>query len=75
MKCVMSTAVHSPFSRSSVQSESGSRTPFAGFYTGLIVVLCLVLLTSIFYYIPMAVLAAVIIFAVVFMVNFCVPVR
>lgn len=63
------------FSRSSVQSESGSRTPFAGFYTGLIVVLCLLFLTSIFYYIPMAVLAAVIIFAVVFMVNFCVPVR
>jgi len=62
------------FSRSSVNSESGVKTQFGGFWTGLIVVLCLLFLTSFFSYIPMAALAAVIIFAVVFMINFMVPI-
>ena len=63
------------FSRSSVNSESGVRTQFGGFWTGLIVVLCLLFLTVFFSYIPLAALAAVIIFAVVFMINFCIPVE
>ena len=63
------------FSRSSVNSESGVRTQFGGFWTGLLVILCLLFLTVFFSYIPMAALAAVIIFAVVFMVNFCIPVE
>ena len=63
------------FSRSSVNSESGVRTQFGGFWTGLIVVLCLLFLTAFFSYIPLAALAAVIIFAVVFMINFCIPVE
>ena len=62
------------FSRTSVNNESGVRTPFGGFYTGSIVVMCLLFLTSFFYYIPMSALAAVIIFAVVFMMDFTVPV-
>lgn len=63
------------FSRSSVNSESGVMTQFGSFWTALVVVLCLLFLTSFFAYIPMAALAAVIIFAVAFMVNFMVPVR
>ncbi|KAL4730023.1 hypothetical protein ACLX1H_002053 [Fusarium chlamydosporum] len=52
------------FSRTAIQSKAGARTPAAGVVTGLVVLLATYLLTTIFFYIPNAALAAVIIHAV-----------
>uniref|UniRef100_A0AAR5PMB3 SLC26A/SulP transporter domain-containing protein n=1 Tax=Dendroctonus ponderosae TaxID=77166 RepID=A0AAR5PMB3_DENPD len=56
-------------SRSAVNNASGVRTPLGGLYTGVLVILALLFFTPYFYYIPKATLAAVIIAAVVFMVE------
>ncbi|EPB89551.1 hypothetical protein HMPREF1544_03635 [Mucor circinelloides 1006PhL] len=52
------------FSRTAIMARSGARTPIAGVFSGAIVVLALYALTPAFYYIPDAVLAAVVIHAV-----------
>ncbi|KAK1989535.1 sulfate permease [Colletotrichum cereale] len=52
------------FSRTAIKSKAGVRTPFAGVITGLIVLLAIYALTAVFFYIPSASLAAVIIHAV-----------
>lgn len=57
------------FSRSAVNNASGVRTPLGGAYTAALVVAALLFLTPHFYYIPKACLAAVIVTAVVFMVE------
>ncbi|XP_017849345.1 sodium-independent sulfate anion transporter isoform X1 [Drosophila busckii] len=57
------------FTRSAVSNASGVRTPMAGIYTGLIVLSALSILTPYFQYIPKASLAAVLIAAVVFMIE------
>ncbi|KDR24302.1 Sodium-independent sulfate anion transporter, partial [Zootermopsis nevadensis] len=56
-------------SRSAVNNSSGVRTPLGGLYTGLLVMLSLLFLTQFFFYIPKAALAAIIIAAVIFMVE------
>lgn len=56
-------------SRSAVSNSSGVRTPLNGLYTGLLVVLALLFFTPYFAFIPKAALAAVIVAAVVFMVE------
>ncbi|XP_055585987.1 sodium-independent sulfate anion transporter-like isoform X2 [Uranotaenia lowii] len=56
-------------SRGAVNNASGVRTPFGGLYTGIIVILALLFFTPAFFYIPKAALAAIIIAAVVFMVE------
>ncbi|XP_011305214.1 sodium-independent sulfate anion transporter [Fopius arisanus] len=56
-------------SRSAVNNASGVRTPFGGLYTGILVILALLFFTPYFYYIPKACLAAIIIAAVIFMVE------
>ncbi|XP_025992190.1 sodium-independent sulfate anion transporter isoform X2 [Solenopsis invicta] len=56
-------------SRSAVNNASGVRTPFGGIYTGLLVILALLFLTPYFSFIPRATLAAIIIAAVIFMVE------
>ncbi|KAH0540910.1 sodium-independent sulfate anion transporter [Cotesia glomerata] len=56
-------------SRSAVNNASGVRTPLGGLYTGILVVLALLFLTPYFYFIPKACLAAIIISAVIFMVE------
>lgn len=56
-------------SRSAVNNASGVKTPLGGLYTGVLVILALLFFTPYFYYIPKATLAAVIIAAVVFMVE------
>ncbi|KAJ0177281.1 hypothetical protein K1T71_007290 [Dendrolimus kikuchii] len=61
--------VNGSFTRSAVSDASGVRTPAAGFYTGIIVLLTLALLTPYFYFIPRAALAAVIVCAVLHMVD------
>lgn len=57
------------FSRSSVNASSGVRTPAGGVATGIIVMLCLQWFTPVFYYVPKAALAAVIIMSVVRLVE------
>jgi len=52
------------FSRTAIKSKAGVRTPFAGVITGVVVLLALYALTAVFFYIPNAGLAAVIIHAV-----------
>ena len=56
-------------SRSAVSNASGVRTPMSGIYTGCLVVLALFFLTPYFFFIPRATLAAIIIAAVIFMVE------
>ncbi|XP_071444571.1 sodium-independent sulfate anion transporter-like [Hetaerina americana] len=64
-----SMPVNGSFSRSAVSNASGVRTPLAGIYTGIMVLLALSFLTPYFYFIPKATLASVIICAVIFMVE------
>ncbi|KAG5915604.1 hypothetical protein E4U42_007972 [Claviceps africana] len=52
------------FSRTAIKSKAGVRTPFAGVITAVVVLLALYALPAVFYYIPNAALAAVIIHAV-----------
>ncbi|XP_063618365.1 sodium-independent sulfate anion transporter-like [Cydia splendana] len=61
--------VNGSFTRSAVSDASGVRTPAAGFVTGIIVLLTLALLTPYFYFIPRAALSAVIVCAVLHMVD------
>ncbi|OWR55546.1 putative sulfate transporter [Danaus plexippus plexippus] len=58
------------FSRSAVNHASGVCTQFGSVYTGILVLLALSLLTPYFYFIPKASLAAVVICAVVFMIEY-----
>ncbi|GBP58186.1 Sodium-independent sulfate anion transporter [Eumeta japonica] len=57
------------FTRSAVSHSSGVRTPAAGLYSGAISLLALAFLTEYFYFIPKATLSAVLICAVVFMID------
>ncbi|KAI9358754.1 sulfate transporter family-domain-containing protein, partial [Pilaira anomala] len=57
------------FSRTAINARSGSRTPFSGIFSALVVLLCLYVLTPAFYYIPDAILSAVIIHAVADLVS------
>ncbi|KAJ8865972.1 hypothetical protein PR048_033496 [Dryococelus australis] len=66
---MQSMPVTGAISRSAVSHASGVRTPLAGIYTGVLVILALNLLTPYFYYIPKATIAAVILCAVIFMVE------
>ncbi|KAI8987586.1 sulfate transporter family-domain-containing protein [Mycotypha africana] len=52
------------FSRTAIKARSGVKTPLAGIFSGLVVVLALYALTPAFYYIPDSTLAAVVIHAV-----------
>lgn len=52
------------FSRTAIKSKAGVRTPLAGVITAIVVLLAIYALTAVFFYIPSATLAAVIIHAV-----------
>ncbi|XP_064635425.1 sodium-independent sulfate anion transporter-like isoform X4 [Lineus longissimus] len=67
---VGSYPVTGSFSRTAVNSQSGVKTPLGGIFTGALVMLALAFLTPWFYYIPKATLGAVIIAAVIQMVDF-----
>jgi SulP family sulfate permease len=58
------------FSRSAVNLEAGARTGMSSVFTGAVVVITLLFLTPLFYHLPQAVLAAVIIMAVIGLINF-----
>ncbi|XP_011502218.1 PREDICTED: sodium-independent sulfate anion transporter [Ceratosolen solmsi marchali] len=68
--CASSMPVTGSFSRSAVNHASGVKTPMSGLYTGLLILLALTLLTPYFYFIPKASLAAVIICAVIYMIEY-----
>ncbi|KAI8646501.1 sulfate transporter family-domain-containing protein [Parasitella parasitica] len=57
------------FSRTAITARSGSRTPMSGVFSALVVLLCLYALTPAFYYIPDAILSAIIIHAVADLVS------
>nr|XP_028692723.1 sodium-independent sulfate anion transporter isoform X6 [Macaca mulatta] len=61
---VSSYPVTGSFGRTAVNSQSGVCTPAGGLVTGVLVLLSLDYLTSLFYYIPKSALAAIIIMAV-----------
>lgn len=61
---------NSGLARSAVNNASGVRTPLANFYIGLVVMLALLYLTRYFYFIPLTVLGAIIISAVIFQVQY-----
>lgn len=56
-------------SRGAVNNASGVRTPMGSLYTGVLVILALQFMTPLFFYIPKAALASIIIAAVIFMVE------
>ncbi|XP_049869419.1 sodium-independent sulfate anion transporter-like [Pectinophora gossypiella] len=58
------------FTRSAVSHSSGVRTPLAGLYAGVISLVALAFMTQYFYYIPRACLSAVLICAVIFMIDY-----
>ncbi|MEW6637390.1 MAG: SulP family inorganic anion transporter, partial [Actinomycetota bacterium] len=58
------------FSRTAVQYQSGGRTQLASIATALMIVLVLLFLTPLFYYLPNAALAAVILVAVYKLLDF-----
>lgn len=67
---VSSFPVNGSFSRSAVNHASGVKTPLGALFTGILILLSLSLLTPYFYFIPKASLAAVIICAVIFMIEY-----
>ncbi|XP_037952180.1 sodium-independent sulfate anion transporter [Teleopsis dalmanni] len=56
--------------RGAVLNASGCRTQLSNLYTGVIVIIALLYLTPAFYYIPKATLAAIIVAAVIFMIQY-----
>ncbi len=62
--------VSGSFSRSAVNMNSGAKTGMSSVITGLIVLVTLLFLTPLLYHLPQAVLAAVIIMAVIGLINF-----
>lgn len=62
--------VSGSFSRSAVNLNAGARTGMSSVFTGVIVLLALMFLTPLLYHLPQAVLAAVIMLAVVGLINF-----
>jgi len=62
--------VSGSFSRSAVNLNSGAVSGLSSVFTGLLVLITLLFLTSLLYHLPLAVLAAVIMLAVAGLVNF-----
>uniref|UniRef100_A0A182P7M5 SLC26A/SulP transporter domain-containing protein n=1 Tax=Anopheles epiroticus TaxID=199890 RepID=A0A182P7M5_9DIPT len=67
--CFRAMPTTGAFTRSAVSHASGVRTPLSGLYSALLTLLALGVLTPYFYYIPRATLAAVLIVAVVSMLD------
>ncbi|NPA94740.1 MAG: SulP family inorganic anion transporter [Thermodesulfobacteria bacterium] len=62
-------AVSGSFSRSAVNFQSGARTGLSSVFASLVVVLVMLFLTPLLYYLPQSVLAAVIMMAVLGLIN------
>jgi SulP family sulfate permease len=63
------------FSRSAVNYQSGARTPLASIITAVLIVMTLLFFTPLFYYLPNAVLAAIVMVAVYGLIDFMEPVK
>ncbi len=61
------------FSRTAVNDQDGANTPLAAVFSALVVALTLLFLTPLFYYLPKAVLAAIIMVAVFGLLDFSMP--
>lgn len=61
------------FGRTAVNNQSGANTPFAAIISAIVVALTLLFLTPLFYYLPKAVLGAIIMVAVFSLLDFKVP--
>lgn len=70
-----SMPVTGSFTRTAVNSASGVRTPYGGLVTGILVILSVGFLTETFKYIPKTSLAAVIITAMWYMMDFASALR
>jgi SulP family sulfate permease len=56
--------VNGGFSRTAVNDQAGAKTPLAGVFSAVLVLLTLLFLTPLFYYLPQAVLASIVMVAV-----------
>ncbi len=56
--------VNGGFSRTAVNDQAGARTPLASMFSAILVILTLLFLTPLFYYLPKAVLASIVMVAV-----------
>ncbi|XP_044272554.1 sodium-independent sulfate anion transporter-like isoform X2 [Tribolium madens] len=65
-----SMPVTGSFTRSAVNNASGVRTPLAGIFTSLLLLVAIAFLTPTFYYVPKATLASVIIAAMFYLFDF-----
>lgn len=63
------------FSRTAVNYQAGAKTPLASIITALLVIITLLFLTPLFYYLPNAVLAAIVMVAVFGLIDFKEPVH
>ncbi|RMH64249.1 MAG: sulfate permease, partial [Calditrichaeota bacterium] len=63
------------FSRSAVNAQSGAQTQLSDFFTAVFLGLTLLFFTPLFYYLPVAVLAAIILVAIVKLIDYKEPVR
>ena len=61
------------FSRTAVNDQEGANTPLSGIISSVVVAITLLFLTPVFYYLPKAVLAAIIMVAVFGLLDFSVP--
>lgn len=61
------------FSRTAVNDQSGAKTGLASVFSAMLMILTLLFLTSFFYYLPTAILAAVILVAVAGLINVKLP--
>ena len=66
----LSHVVAGGFARSAVNAESGAQTPLAGLISALLILVSLQLFTSLFFYLPLATLGAIIVVSVVSMMDF-----
>ena len=58
------------FARSAVNAEGGAQTPLAGLISGVCILISLQFFTSLFYYLPLSTLGAIIVVSVVSMMDF-----
>lgn len=65
-----SFAVSGSFSRSAVNFQAGAKSGMSNIFSVIIVVLVMLFLTPLFYYLPQSVLAAIIMMAVLGLINF-----
>ena len=61
------------FARTAVNDQSGAKTPLSSLFAALIILLTLLFLTPLFYYLPKAILAAIILVAAYGLLDFKMP--